>query len=358
MGAQPQCDEDLVGPEKDPIIVQDPEFSFAPSTPPVGLPPSASTPVHRVRTHRAPNEIARRNSPPSSPEPPVSLLDGRYLLGPQIEFSPLHRCLDIFTKEEFICRISEKKGIKDYMGVHYRLDGHPHINPLVQLIEGESRSYALYGKPAGGDLLAHVRRCRRLTEPRAAHLFRQVAEVVKACHENGVILRELKLRKFVFLQPDRKDLCLETLENAVLLDGDDDSLTYKWGCLAYISPEILRRDQGKYSGRAADMWSLGVILYTMLVGRYPFSDVDRRGVMMKICRGHFVIPDFVSPRAQCLIRSLIRMDPGERLSAEDVLHHPWLSLPPPDDTVLEPRTRRGHHYDQVVPIWEEDYLTY
>ena len=104
--AQPQCDEDLVGPEKDPIIAQDPEFSFASSTPPVGLPLSASTPVHRVRTHRAPNEIARRNSPPSSPEPPVSLLDGRYLLGPQIEFSPLHRCIDIFTKEEFICRVS------------------------------------------------------------------------------------------------------------------------------------------------------------------------------------------------------------------------------------------------------------
>ena len=60
---------------------------------------------------------------------------------------------------------------------------------------------------------------------------------------------------------------LETLEDAVVLEvPDDDLLQDKRGCPAYVSPEILR-SHAHYSGRAADMWSLGVILYTMLVGR-------------------------------------------------------------------------------------------
>ncbi len=65
----------------------------------------------------------------------------------------------------------------------------------------------------------------------------------------------------------RNDLKLESLEDAVVLDDQsDDALTDKHGCPAYVSPEILRCNT-VYSGRAADMWGLGVMLYTMLVGR-------------------------------------------------------------------------------------------
>ena len=65
----------------------------------------------------------------------------------------------------------------------------------------------------------------------------------------------------------RSTLKLESLEDAVVLENEEhDLLSDKHGCPAYVSPEILRRD-ALYSGRAADMWGLGVMLYTMLVGR-------------------------------------------------------------------------------------------
>ena len=71
----------------------------------------------------------------------------------------------------------------------------------------------------------------------------------------------------MFLSACRTALKLESLEDAVVLDSpDDDLLQDKRGCPAYVSPEILR-SHAQYSGRAADMWSLGVILYTTLVGR-------------------------------------------------------------------------------------------
>ena len=71
----------------------------------------------------------------------------------------------------------------------------------------------------------------------------------------------------IFCFSCRNTLKLESLEDAVVLENEEhDLLSDKHGCPAYVSPEILRRD-ALYSGRAADMWGLGVMLYTMLVGR-------------------------------------------------------------------------------------------
>jgi tribbles-like protein len=71
----------------------------------------------------------------------------------------------------------------------------------------------------------------------------------------------------ILFSTNRMDIKLESLEDAVILDSDgDDLLSDKHGCPAYVSPEILRCN-ARYSGRAADMWGLGVMLYTMLVGR-------------------------------------------------------------------------------------------
>jgi tribbles-like protein len=134
---------------------------------------------------------------------------------------------------------------------------------------------------------------------------------------------------------------LDTLENAVVLeDPNNDLLQDKRGCRAYVSPEILR-SRTQYSGRAADMWSLGIILYAMLVGMYPFYDIDRASFFAKIAMGNFIIPDYLSSRAKCLIRSLLRREPSERLLAADVLLHPWLT----SEEQVE-RTFRG---DQIVP---------
>ena len=117
---------------------------------------------------------------------------------------------------------------------------------------------------------------------------------------------------------------LESLEDTYILDGLDDSLSDKHGCPAYVSPEILNAN-GSYSGKAADVWSLGVMLYTILVGRYPFHDVEPGSLFSKIRRGHFNIPETLTPKAKCLIRSILRREPAERLTSREILEHPWFS---------------------------------
>ena len=101
-------------------------------------------------------------------------------------------------------------------------------------------------------------------------------------------------------------------------------MTDKHGCPAYVSPEILLSTHG-YSGRAADVWSLGVVLYTMLVGQYPFHDSDASVLFGKIRRAHYTLPDGVSAQARCLIRSLLRTEPNDRLAIDDVVRHPWFA---------------------------------
>jgi serine/threonine protein kinase len=81
--------------------------------------------------------------------------------------------------------------------------------------------------------------------------------------------------------------------------------------------------------------------YLISFHRYPFNDSEHASLFAKITRGHFIIPDCLSSRAKCLIRSLLRRAPSERLSAADVLLHPWLTHEEQVETSL-----RG---DQIVP---------
>lgn len=92
------------------------------------------------------------------------------------------------------------------------------------------------------------------------------------------------------------------------------------------------------------------MLYTLLVGRYPFHDSDPSALFSKIRRGQFCVPDHVSPKARCLIRSLLRREPAERLTAPEILLHPWF------ESVLEPGYSDSEigTSDQVVPEYRED----
>ncbi|CAB0029997.1 unnamed protein product [Trichogramma brassicae] len=233
-------------------------------------------------------------------------------------FDPAKKRESLLTKGD--------KGADSLLQAHTRLQYSGAVSPLAGLVDGDDHQRYLLLEGHYGDLHAYVRSRRRLREVEARELFKQATEAVMRCHEEGVVLRDLKLRKFVFADEARTQLRLESLEDAVLVDADDDHLTDRRGCPAYVAPEVLRSGQA-YSGKAADIWSLGVLLYTMLAGKYPFNDTEHASLFYKITRGQFAVPELLSSRAKCLIRSLLRKEPAERPEAEDVLHHPWLSRP-------------------------------
>nr|XP_034173135.1 tribbles homolog 2 [Osmia lignaria]XP_034173136.1 tribbles homolog 2 [Osmia lignaria] len=257
-----------------------------------------------------------------------TILGDRYLLLGPAEGSALYRCVDVHTGKQIVAKALTvgDKGCEALLQAHLRLEGTGAASGVAGVVEAPGGRRYLLLEGHHGDLHAYVRARRRLREPEARRLFRQAARAVATCHEYGVVLRDLKLRKFVFADESRTRLRLESLEDAVIVEGDDDKLTDRRGCPAYVAPEVLRSGRA-YSGKAADIWSLGVLLYTMLVGRYPFNDAEHASLFAKISRGHFAVPEGLSPRARCLIRSLLRKEPSERPYAEDVPRHPWLSKP-------------------------------
>jgi tribbles-like protein len=249
---------------------------------------------------------------------------GKYLLLEKVSSAPLvetRRAVHLGSQEEFLCKIFPLDKYRDILAPYWQSGFHRHIADIVEILLGKTQAYVIFSR-SYEDLHSYIRKKRRLKEPEAAELFAQIISAIKHCHRRGIVLRDLKLRKFVFADQQRSHLILDGLEDAFLLpDQSDDHLTDKHGCPAYVSPEIL--SSSGYSGKSADMWSLGVILYTMLFGQYPFHDTVASQLFGKIRRGHYTVPDNVSASARSLIKSLLRTEPTERLTIEEACRHPW-----------------------------------
>lgn len=299
------------------------------------------------------------NTPPTFPQPVCQdcFKIGKYLLVQPLDkvgSTQIYKAFHCDTEEEFICKIFPKDKYKDNLSAYFRIGFHEHINEVEEVLIGETRVYVFFAKHYG-DLHSYVRDKRKLKEVEAIRFFGQIVSAVLHCHESGVVLRDLKLRKFVFKDPERTKLKLDGLEDAHVLDSDNDWLADKHGCPAYVSPEILNTNES-YSGRAADSWSLGVMLYTMLVGRYPFHDTEPSALFGKIRRGQYNIPDTVSSRAKCLIHSLLRMDPGERLNAQEILQHPWFNTANRLHAYSRSEKKETDQRVPDIPVLQDDVL--
>lgn len=323
------------------------------------------------------------NSPPSfmshvaaGPVLPSLLTIGNYLLTERLADSTpgvtVYKALHVVTNQEFLCRVLPLDRYQTALIPFSVVGPHSNINGVGEVLVGATSAYAMHptSTDTAEDLHAYVRRRRRLAEPEAARLFAQALEAVAQCHHSGVVVRDIKLRRFIFGDMHRTWLKLDGLYDAVTFSGNDDYLTDKHGCLAYVSPEILdatftgfvpasmsetlsvragSAPNGRYSGRAADMWSLGVMLYTMLVGRYPFADQDACVLFARIRCGRYPLPAEVllSAPARCLIRSLLAVNPAERLTADEALSHPWFAASLSELTCPAVTSRDGD--DCVVP---------
>lgn len=104
------------------------------------------------------------------------------------------------------------------------------------------------------------------------------------------------------------------------------------GTPEYVAPEVLSNES--YDGKAADVWSCGVVLYTLLTGRFPFreaSEDDLNPVLLlqrmfpRILSGVFKMPSNISPECRDLLAAMIQVDPAKRIPAIHILQHPWLA---------------------------------
>ncbi|KHN82783.1 Tribbles -like protein 2 [Toxocara canis] len=167
-----------------------------------------------------------------------------------------------------------------------------------------------------------------LSELEVQPLFKQIVRAIAFCHTIGVVVRDLKLRKFIFTDKELTRLRLhDVFDLFVCEDVNNDGVRDRHSCPAYVAPEILIKGPAEYAGRPADVWALGVLLYVLLFGRYPFNDVTPQRLFSRILKARFCIPvgASVSYAARALIYGMLRKEPNERPTAKQLLHMPWIS---------------------------------
>ncbi|KAI4591143.1 hypothetical protein MJG53_002192 [Ovis ammon polii x Ovis aries] len=168
------------------------------------------------------------------------------------------------------------------------------------------------------NLQHYVIKEKRLSERETVVIFYDVVRVVEALHQKNVVHRDLKLGNMVLSKRTHRI----TITNFCLgkhLVSEGDLLKDQRGSPAYISPDVL---SGRpYRGKPSDMWALGVVLFTMLYGQFPFYDSIPQELFRKIKAAEYTIPEDgrVSENTVCLIRKLLVLDPQQRLAAADVL---------------------------------------
>ncbi|KAF9134193.1 hypothetical protein BGW39_007807 [Mortierella sp. 14UC] len=209
---------------------------------------------------------------------------------------------------------------------HWRCLTHPYIAHLHEVLTTENKIYLVTEYCPNGELLEALIRDGRCKPSLAKRWFRQICLAIQYCHSRKIVHRDLKL----------ENILLDSQNNIKLIDfgftrecESKKLLESYCGSAAYTAPEIIVGK--KYSGPEADIWSLGVILYTLLAGYLPFDDDNETVVQDKIVDLDYEMPnELFSKDAQDLIQSILKEDPKERFTIEQILAHSWW-MPRSDD---------------------------
>ncbi|KAK7267316.1 hypothetical protein RIF29_19985 [Crotalaria pallida] len=269
-------------------------------------------------------------------EPTGREIEVRYELGTELgrgEFGVTYLCIDKDTREQFACKSISKKKLKTAIDIEdvkreveimRHLPKHPNIVSLKDTYEDDNAVHLVMELCEGGELFDRIVARGHYTERAAAVVTETIVEVVQMCHKQGVMHRDLKPENFLF-ENKKETAPLKAIDFGLsIFFKPGETFNEIVGSPYYMAPEVLKRNYGP----EVDIWSAGVILYILLCGVPPFWAETEKGVAQAIIRS---VVDFkrepwpkVSDNAKDLVKKMLDPDPKSRLSAQEVLAHPWL----------------------------------
>ncbi|CAJ1355415.1 unnamed protein product [Effrenium voratum] len=204
---------------------------------------------------------------------------------------------------------------------------HPSICRLLQVYEDPKNLYLVMEHIPGGELFDHVVDRGHLSEHEAARVIRQVASALAYCHQHGVVHRDIKPEN-ILVAAEEEELSVKLIDfgfGSRILEGV--KLRAKVGTFVYSAPEILKGDR---CDEKLDLWALGCVLFVLVSGDSPFYGEDCQARILE-ARYEMEGEEWSAVSEQCksLIRALLQKDPKDRLSAHQVLEHPWLASTAP-----------------------------
>jgi carbon catabolite-derepressing protein kinase len=171
---------------------------------------------------------------------------------------------------------------------------------------------------AGGELFDYIVQNGKMREDEARRFFQQIICAVEYCHRHKIVHRDLKPENLLLDDNLNVKIADFGLSN-IMTDGN--FLKTSCGSPNYAAPEVIN---GKlYAGPEVDVWSCGVILYVLLVGRLPFDDEHIPSLFQKIAKGAYVTPSYMSSGAATLIKKCLAVNPVHRATIDDIRQDPW-----------------------------------
>lgn len=245
-------------------------------------------------------------------------------------FAKVYLATNKKTKAKVAIKIYEKEkmSLKDYERLsneHYIMElllTCPYVVHLQEYVTQRDSISLVMEYCAGGDVFQLVQQKGRLTEAEARNLFSQLVAAMEIAHSGGIAHRDIKL----------ENLFLSTNPGTPSLRVGDWGLACTWrhglwmteqcGTIHYTAPEVLG---GRYEGPEIDIWSMGVCLYTMVVGQFPFSAPNDAELMRKIKSGRYEdLPTTVSESLKDLLKRMLQVNHQKRFTLQEIKSHPWL----------------------------------
>ncbi|OAX43216.1 Pkinase-domain-containing protein [Rhizopogon vinicolor AM-OR11-026] len=234
-----------------------------------------------------------------------------------------------------------------------KLIDHPNIMRLYDVWETSTELYLILEYVEGGELFDYLCNKGRLSTFEALTYFQQIISAIDYCHRLNIAHRDLKPENL--LMDQNKNIKVADFGMAAWqVSSQTGLLQTACGSPHYAAPEVIMGKE--YNGRAADIWSCGVILFALLVGRLPFDDEDLPTLLDKVKSGMFDMPSWIDPFAKDLITKMLQKDVVKRITIPQILTHPfYLSQKPksvPADTPklddIAPPLSSGEEIDQDI----------
>ncbi|KAJ7400954.1 Ribosomal protein S6 kinase alpha-2 [Pitangus sulphuratus] len=324
----------------------DPEFTSRTPTDSPGVPPSANAHhLFRGFSFVASNlvqEPAQQDVHKMTVHPIVQQLHGNnihFTDGYEIKedigigsYSVCKRCVHKATETEFAVKIIDKskRDPSEEIEILLRYGQHPNIITLKDVYDDGKFVYLVMELMRGGELLDRILRQKCFSEREASAVLCTITRTVDYLHSQGVVHRDLKPSNILYMDesgnPDSIRIC--DFGFAKQLRAENGLLMTPCYTANFVAPEVLKR-QG-YDA-ACDIWSLGILLYTMLAGFTPFAngpDDTPEEILARIGSGKYALTggnwDSVSDTAKDIVSKMLHVDPHQRLTAVQVLRHPWI----------------------------------
>ncbi|XP_072907203.1 ribosomal protein S6 kinase alpha-2 isoform X2 [Hemitrygon akajei] len=247
-------------------------------------------------------------------------------------FSVCKRCVHKITSVEYAVKIIDKskRDPSEEIEILLRYGQHPNIITLKDVYDDGKYLYLVMELMRGGELLDRILRQKCFSEREASAVLYTIAKTVEYLHSQGVVHRDLKPSNILYVDesgnPESIRIC--DFGFAKQLRAENGLLMTPCYTANFVAPEVLKR-QG-YDA-ACDMWSLGILLYTMLAGFTPFAngpDDTAEEILARIGSGKYALTggnwDTISDAAKDIVSKMLHVDPHQRHTAVQVLRHPWI----------------------------------